>query len=266
MGGLGLGAVGALAAYWLATGGIPREAAPPWITAKPVAHRGLHDPDDRPENSLAAFGAAVESGYPIELDVHATADGVIVVIHDDTLERMTGDPRRVDQVTATQLRGLRLGRTGQRIPTLRQVLDLVAGRVPVFIEIKNRGEAGRLEDTVASELGDYTGEVAVLSFDPDSLARMAVLDPDIPRGQLSGRFEDEDLERYKKAALRHLVMDFRSRPHFIAYELDALPYAGVTLQRWRGRPILGWTAEDPEDARRARDLCDQMIADPGALR
>jgi glycerophosphoryl diester phosphodiesterase len=257
--------VGALVAYWLATGGLTREGAPAWITARAIAHRGLHDRDGRPENSLAAFGAAAEAGHPIELDVHATADGAVVVIHDDTLERMAGDRRRVDQIDLSELRGLRLAGTDQRIPMLREVLDLVGGRVPVFIEIKNRGKVGRLEGTLVRELNSYAGEIAVISFNPDSLVVMAELDPDIPRGQLSGTFKDEDLESYKKVVLRHLLMNWKSRPHFIAYELGALPYIGVTLQRWRGRPILGWTAEDADDVRRARGLCDQVIADPGAL-
>lgn len=254
--------------YWVATGGIPpSDATPPWMAGVTIAHRGLHTDDaERPENSMAAFRAAVTEGYPIELDVHITADGVVVVLHDDTLERMTGDPRRVSDIDLADLRELRLLGTDERVPTLREVLDLVKGDVPLLIEIKNPGkEIGPLEIAVLGELEGYTGEIAIQSFNPFSLAAVHEEKPTIPRGQLSGSFEGEDLASYEAFILRNLLMNWKSRPTFVAYELDALPTWGATLQRIRGRSLLGWTANSPEDLSRAEELCDGVIFDPGAF-
>ncbi|MBE0476047.1 MAG: glycerophosphodiester phosphodiesterase [Coriobacteriia bacterium] len=256
-----------VAAYWFATGGMPpRGQMPGWLTRKPIAHRGLHSGDARrPENSIAAFRAAAEAGYPVELDVHLTADGHVVVIHDDSLERMTGDPRRVEDARLEEIRRLRLLGTEERLPTLGEALAEIDGRVPVLVEIKNRGGAGRLEDAVTEELDGYEGEAAVMSFNPFSLARVAERAPDLPRGQLSGTFAGEDVAVHKRFVLRHLLTNWKGRPDFVAYELDGLPRLGVKLQRLRGRPVLAWTAEDPESFERAEALADNVIFDPGAL-
>ncbi len=257
-----------LGGWWLATGGLPPPDAPPsWLESARIAHRGLHTDDARrPENSLAAFGAAVQQGYPIELDVHLTADGVVVVLHDNTLERMTGDPRRVAEIELGELRELRLLGTDERVPTLREVLDLVDGAVPLLVEVKNPSDTvGPLENAVVDELKDYRGEVAIQSFNPFSLAAVRDAAPEIPRGQLSGSFEGEDLALHEVFVLRNLLMNWKSRPVFIAYELDALPTWGTTLQRTRGWLLLGWTATSPEELARADELCDGVIFDPGTL-
>ncbi len=256
------------AGYWIATGAVPpAEERAAWIEGAVIAHRGLHTDDARrPENSLAAFREAVREGFPIELDVHLSADGEVVVFHDDTLERMTGDPRAISEVTLTGLDELRLLGSDERIPTLGEVLDLVDGRVPVLVEIKQRGtDVGALERAVVRALEGYPGEVAVQSFNPFSLAEVERLDPTIPRGQLASRFEGEDLSGIEVFALRSLLMNWRGRPHFIAYDIDALPTLGTRIQQLRGRPLIGWTARTPEEMARASELCDGVIFDPGAL-
>ena len=100
-----------------------------------IAHRGLHD-DKRPENSLSAFRAAAEAGYIIENDIHLTADGEVVVFHDDTLTRMCGVEGRIEEMTLAQLKALRLRDSDEEIPTLQECLDVVDGRVPLLIEFK----------------------------------------------------------------------------------------------------------------------------------
>lgn len=253
--------------YWFATGGIPQRAEKPgWLTARPFAHRGLHiDGPARPENSLAAFRSAIETGYPIELDVHLTADGRVVVFHDDDLARMTGDPREIADVTYAEISELKLLGGEEAIPTLREVLDSVDGRAPVLVEIKNRGEVGPLEEAVAAELVRYPGDVAVMSFNPYSLAYLADRLPDLPRGQLSGPLADEDLAFYERFALSRLLMNWKSRPDFVAYDLEALPTLGTWLQRVRGRTLLAWTAENPTEAAKGRRWADNVICNPGGL-
>jgi glycerophosphoryl diester phosphodiesterase len=257
-------AASALGGYWFSSGAIPAEPAPGWITARPFAHRGLHD-DARPENSLPAFSAAIEAGHPIELDVHLTADREVVVLHDEELRRMTGDSRSVGDVTLAELDELRLQGTDERIPRLWEVLVLAHGRVPILVELKSRGAAGPLEREVAKELEGYTGDVGVISFNPYSLAWFAENLPDLPRGQLSGSFSGEDVPAYQVLVLRPLLMNWKSRPHFIAYELEAMPSAGTWLQRKRGRPVLAWTPADTYELERAREVADNAICDPGAL-
>ena len=243
----------------------PQEA-PEWLVARPIAHRGLHTGDARvPENSLAAFRAAADGGHPLELDVHLSADGVAVVFHDATLERMTGDPRPVAEVTSEELAGLRLLGSDEHVPTLADVLALVEGRVPVLVEIKQRGEVGVLERAVLDDLRGYPGEYAIQSFNPYTLAYVRTADPRVVRGQLSGTFADEDLPGWQVFALRNLLLNWTSRPAFIAFELEGLPTWGTSLQQARGRPLLAWTPDDPESFERAQRLCDGIIFDPGAF-
>ena len=117
------------------------------------AHRGLHDAT-RAENSLSAFAAAADAGFAIELDVRLSSDGVLMVFHDDTLERMTGVGGRVDSKTAEELHSIRLGNTEDTIPTFDEVLGLVDGRVPLLVEIKeDAGKYGVTEKTVETLKG-----------------------------------------------------------------------------------------------------------------
>src|SRR5574340_1268657 len=200
-----------VAAYWVATGGRPGREPATWLTAGAIAHRGeWTDGPARPENSLAAFDEAASNGYAIELDVQRTADGHTVVLHDYNLERLTGTPGLVSETKLQELQKLRLRGGDEPIPTLAEVLALVAGRVPVFVEIKNEGEIGPLETDVAKQLSAYDGKAAVVSFNPYSLASVAKTAPDIPRGQLSGTFAGEDLAWYKVFLLRSLMMNWTS--------------------------------------------------------
>jgi glycerophosphoryl diester phosphodiesterase len=259
-----LAAVAAVFAF--ATGGVPSREPASWLTATTVAHRGQWTSGPlRPENSLGAFQEAADNGFAIELDVHRTADGHTVVIHDEDLQAMTGQPGMVAEMTLAEIKNRPLLGGDERIPTLEQVLSLVKGRVPVFVEIKNEGEVGDLEDDVAAQLSAYAGEAAVMSFNPFSLARVAQSAPQVPRGQLSSAFEDEDLAFYEVFLLRNLLMNWKSRPDFIAYDLTELPSIGTTLQKWRGRPLLGWTAKDRNELSAARKGVDAVIADPDAL-
>ncbi|MHB8761959.1 MAG: glycerophosphodiester phosphodiesterase family protein [Coriobacteriia bacterium] len=263
---LAVAAVVLLAAFAFATGGKPNRDAPAWLTAQKIAHRGLWtDGPIAPENSLAAFEAAAEAGFAVELDVQLTGDGIPVVIHDDDLERMTGKPGLVSESPLEDLQERQLFGGDERIPTLAEALELIDGRVPVLVEIKNPGDVGALEDDVAEQLSAYEGEAAVMSFNPFSLARVAKAAPEVPRGQLASALVGEDLAWYEKLLLRNLLLNFTSTPDFIAYDIEELPSLATTLQRWRGRPLLGWTITDADELARAEAYADGFICDPGAL-
>lgn len=249
----------------LATRGVPEREPAAWLTAGPVAHRGdWAAGPQRPENSLAAFASAADQSLAIELDVRLTADGAVVVLHDKDLARMTGRPGLVIDTPLAEVKQRRLLGGSQTVPTLPEVLALVDGRVPLFVEIKDQPNVGPLEDAVARELADYDGRVTVMSFNPFSLGRMSSVTPDLMRGQLSGDFEGEDLAWYEVFLLRNLLMNWTSKPDFVAMQLDLVPSATTTVQHWWGRPLLCWTAENPEDARLAASSCDAVIGDPGS--
>jgi len=252
--------------FWFATGGLPDREPAAWLTQNPIAHRGnWAEGPERPENSLAAFDEAASNGYTIELDVQLAGDGQLVVFHDADLERMTGVGGTIAQLTAAELQALRLVGGDETIPTLQEVLDLVDGRVPILVEIKNEGEVGVLEDKVAQALLAYEGDVAVQSFNPFSLARFAESAPDIQRGQLSSAFKDAGLPFYQVFLLKNMLMNWTSQPDFIAYDIQELPSLGTEIQQWRGRPILGWTIESAEQHAASEEYCDGIICNPGGL-
>jgi glycerophosphoryl diester phosphodiesterase len=229
-----------------------------WLTTLPIAHRGLHN-DERPENSLAAFAAARDGGYPVELDVHLSIDGHVVVFHDRTLERMTGQSGLVAQTTAADLQRLRLGKSAEPIPLLLDVCELLQGAVPLLIEIKNRGAVGPLEAAVTNVLAAYSGDCAVQSFNPRVVRWLQQHTPHILRGQLSERYRDSDLSPFRKLLLRTMVLNSVTRPHFIGYDATAIPSWPVGLARKQGLPVLAWTVRSAAEQQRLRPFVDNII-------
>lgn len=230
-----------------------------WLTDRPIAHRGLHD-ETVPENSLAAIRAAIDHGYPIEIDVRMTADGVPIVFHDRTLERLTGVEGAVAAVDWTEIADRTLFDSDERIPKLADALSAIDGQVPVLVELKSRGRTGPLERAVASQLDEYAGRFAIQSFNPLTVAWFRHHRPGWHRGQLSGSFETaEDVGRIQRAVQKRLLTNWYSRPDFIGYEHDRLPYWPVTWRRKRGTPVLAWTVQRREDRRRVHDYADNII-------
>ena len=208
---------------------------------------------------MSAFDAAAAHGYPIELDVHVTADAEIVVFHDGDLRRMTGTTGRVADHTLARLQQLRLDDTEDRIPSLAQVLELVDARVPIVVELKSDGAAGVLEEATRDVFAGYQGELAVQSFNPRSLAWFRRHVPTLPRGLLASDFSDEDLPTYQKVLLRRLALAPWVAPDYIGYALGCLPYWPVSLLRRAGVPVVAWTIRTAADAARAALVADNMI-------
>lgn len=231
-----------------------------WISSVPIAHRGLHSGNAAcPENSLPAFEAALLGGYAIELDVHLSADGQVVVFHDDDLERMTGQRAPIARRSWREIRRLRLLGTGHGVPSLEEVVDLVGGKVPLLVEIKDQGRLRALCAASLACLRHGRGPVAVQSFNPYAMGWFARHAPQVPRGQISGDFRGEDLAFYKKFLLERLLLNRVSRPHFIAYDHRALPHRRVARARSRGLPVLAWTVRSEHEAARALKYSDNVI-------
>lgn len=235
-----------------------------WLRRQPVAHRGLHDKAAGiPENSRAAILAAAEAGYAVEFDIQVSADGVPMVFHDDTLDRMTSETGRVDTFRAGDLRGMTLADTGETIPPLAEVLKLVGGRVPLLIEVKAaRGKVGPLEAATHAVLEGYRGPYAIQSFNPRSILWFKKHAPQVPRGQISMDFrreEDTPPRLHEQWVLSQMLFNPITRPHFIAYDIRALPNRATRRARAAGLPLLTWTVRTPSDRKRAHEHADNII-------
>lgn len=241
-------------------------ALPASLLARPIAHRGLHDRAMGViENSPAAFARAIAAGYGIELDLQLSADGVAMVFHDDTLDRLTGEAGPLRALSAQALGQIALAgsRDGDRIPTLAAVLDQVAGQVPLLIELKDQGQSAgdELERAVAKTLAGYRGDVAVMSFNPAMIDAMAALAPDLPRGITSGDFDPADwpdLSPEVCALLREIGSFDAVGASFISHDWHDLARPRVAALKTAGVPILCWTVKSAKAEQIARQVADQI--------
>jgi len=247
-----------------------RSPAPPsrkvaWLGEQDYAHRGLHGTvagRAAPENSRAAFAAAIAAGHGIELDVRRSSDGQPVVFHDETLDRLTAATGPVARRSASQLGLLTLADCAETIPTLRQALADIAGRVPVLIEVKSeRGtRIAALCLAVRRVLEGYTGPHAVMSFDPRVSRWYWRHSPHTVRGLVVSEGEDRALP----GRIRRRLALWHARPDFLAYDVRDLPSRFAAAQRRRGLPILTWTVRDPEHHARAGDHADAAVFEGAA--
>ncbi len=230
-----------------------------WYENRPIAHRGLHDNVGIPENSMAAFHAAIDADIPFEFDVHLSSDGELVVLHDHNLQRLTGEDRSVEESDSRFICSLSLMGTEEKIPSLKDVLSLVNGQVPILVEVKNEGKVGDLESKLLEVLQEYKGEFAIQSFNPFALEYFAKNASQMKRGQLSGSFKDEQLPFYVKFILSNMFLNIKSKPDFIAYEMTHLKKISVRLQRYFGTPVLAWTLEHTEEVAEVLKDSDNII-------
>lgn len=229
---------------------------------RPIAHRALHDASDgRPENSRAAISAALEHGYGIEIDVQLTSDEQVAVFHDYSLERLTGREGLVRERSMLELASIALKGSNESIPDLSEVLGLVAGRVPLLIEIKDQSgtlgpKVGSLEGAVAKALAGYDGPAAVMSFNPQSVAAMQTLAPGVSRGLVTCAFREADwpIPKARRAELAKIPDYERAGASFISHDVRDLKCARVLELRQCGASILCWTVRSAAEESRARAI------------
>ncbi|EYD78372.1 Glycerophosphoryl diester phosphodiesterase [Rubellimicrobium mesophilum DSM 19309] len=242
---------------------------PDAFLSRPIAHRALHDRDaGRPENGRAAMRAAIERGYGIECDLQLSADGVAMVFHDDELMRLTGEDGPLRGRTASALGKLKLRHGDEGVPTLREVLDLVAGRVPLLIEVKDQTHRlapvdGVLEEATARELRGYEGPVALMSFNPHSVIALRDLAPEVPRGLTTCDFDPSDHEWAPAGPerLEHLrrIEDYDAAGAcFISHQASDLRRPRVAELKAQGAAVLCWTIRSAEQERLARAVADNV--------
>lgn len=229
----------------------------------PLAHRGLHD-ELLAENSLGAFKAAVEHGYGMELDVHIIKDGTIVVVHDNALKRVTGFEVNVEDLSGDQLSQYPLSVGKEAIPTLHQLLDMVAGRVPVLIELKVTGDFDpknpKLPEGVLKVLEGYPNpeKIAIQSFNPYVMRWLHDHEAPFMLGQLASPHL-EGQSKFVEWLFGTLNVLKISKADFIAFDVLYLPSRFVARKKKKGYPVLTWTVDSPEKLALARKTTDNVI-------
>jgi glycerophosphoryl diester phosphodiesterase len=239
---------------------------PDWLTARPVAHRGLHDAQNGIiENTPSAFLAAIAGGYGIECDLQISADGEAMVHHDAALGRLTEGSGRLDATTAADLKRVAFKAAADRIITLGDLCDLVAGRATLVIELKSRYDGDRrLVARAAEVLSGYRGPAAVMSFDPAQVAALRAIAPQLLRGMVAERYyrhhEWDALPAGAKRSMAYLSHVLSTRPQFLAYSVSDLPATVPAIARnVCGVPLLTWTVRSTDDRQKAARYADQMI-------
>ena len=232
-----------------------------WLTARPIAHRGLHDAASGViENTASAFAAAIAGGYGIETDLQISADGEAMVHHDDALGRLTEGTGRLDTMTAEALKRVLFKACADRMMTLGELCDLVAGRVTLLIELKGSFAGNSaLAARTAKVLAGTRAPVAVMSFDPGLIAAFRGFAPTLARGLVAMR-RDADSPTATLSPLSYARQALAAAPQFLAYRVQDLttapPLLARHLLRW---PVLTWTVRSPADRAQAARHADQII-------
>ena len=234
---------------------------------RPITHRALHDRTaGRAENSIKSIEAAIASGYGIEIDVQLTSDGHAMVFHDNDLDRLTDETGRIRARTCSELIQIPLKDDGGTIPTLNDVLALISGRAPLVVEIKDQdGEMGpnigRLECAVANALEGYSGDIAVMSYNPHAVAKMAELVPHIPRGIVTSAFVPTawpEIPIDTGNTLRDIPDYDRVGACFISHQANDLHRPRVAELKAQGATILCWTIKSANQEAQARRVADNV--------
>jgi len=240
--------------------------APAWLTARPVAHRGLHDRiSGIIENMPGAAVAAISGHFGIECDIQLSADGEAMVHHDDALGRLTEGSGALLGLTSRELKAVKFKDTSEQMMSLGDLCALVNGRVPIIIEVKSHFDGDRkLVTRMAQVLRSYAGPVAGMSFDPDQVMALRETMPGLLRGIVAEcHYSEADWPEASPAQRRgmlHLRHAWRTRPQFVAYWVNELPSPAPWIARHVfGLPLLTWTVRTPEQRQRAISYADQMI-------
>ncbi len=226
----------------------------------PIAHRGLHS-DTVSENSMEAFKLAMDKGYAIEIDVHLLKDGELAVVHDENLQRVTGKNVIIENLTSEELEDYPLLLSKEKIPTLKEFLDLINGRVPVLIELKAGSSFNpKLAENLLIELKDYPCKdmIALQSFNPYAVKYLKKYSEEYSVGLLAtGKYEG--FGKIKSYLLSKLKLYNNSHADFLSYDIDYLPNRATSRKRKKGYKLLAWTVNSPDKLKKARTLSDNII-------
>ena len=226
-----------------------------WYCKYKLAHRGLHN-TKFPENSLGAFENAMNLNFAIELDVRLLKDGTVVVFHDHNLRRVCNEDIDLNELNKEDLSKYKLFNTNYTIPTLKEVLTFVNGKVPIMIELKPVRRKEKLSQKVYDLIKNYKGDIAVKSFNPFAVIWFKKHAPKIPRGMLSSFFDGIYLPFLYKPILKKLRLFKYVKPDFISYDINNLPNKYVSQKQV---PIIAWTITSKEMEKIAFKHADNII-------
>jgi glycerophosphoryl diester phosphodiesterase len=234
-----------------------------WLVARPIAHRGLHDVSRGIlENTASAFAAAIARNYAIECDLQITADGEAVVFHDESLERLTASEGWVKNLSAAEMRKLKLHGADDHVPSLVELLEQVNGKVALLIELKSHWDGSdKLALRALDALQSYHGPHCLMSFDPDVVEVVRRVSPLTVRGMVAERATDEYydiLPLHRRRELQSFSHMSRTQPHFISFYFRDLPFDPVTQLRGKGCPVVSWTIRSRDEAAEALHYSDQV--------
>jgi glycerophosphoryl diester phosphodiesterase len=249
--------------------------APDWLIARPIAHRGLHEAESGVvENTLAAAQAAIGAGFAIECDVQLSADQEVFVFHDDALERLTDASGALIAKNAAEICKARVlvGAIPASVPTLSELLALVAGRVPIVCELKSRFDGDwRIGDRVAALAAAYDGPLALKSFDPDLVTTLRLKHPRLgppgrpcPIGIVAEACYDDPywafLAPEQKRSLETFDHRARSEPDFLSWSVNDLPHQTPFFEKeFYGLPVMTWTVRNAAQREAALKWADQIV-------
>ena len=225
-----------------------------WLLTKPVAHRGLWG-NGIIENSISAYKNAVQNGYPIEIDLYSSTDGVLYSFHDQTLVRMTGADGFIYEKSSSELSNLKLMGSDEGIPTFDQVLEIVDGKVPLLIELKDQPDKSYV-DKVVERLKSYKGEFALQSFNPFYINRVRKLAPEFIRGILGTKSHLKRLSYLKRKVIGNMYFNFMIKPDFISYSFEDLP---LKKCKTKNIPVISWTITSQEVADKIKPYAKNII-------
>ncbi len=224
-----------------------------------IAHRGLYNKEDIPENSMRAFENAMDKGYAIELDVNMTKDGHLVVFHDNSLKRMTGMKMDVTMLELSEIKKLKLLGTDNKIPTMEDVLLLVSGKVPLMIEIKSNNKPKETTDKLMSLLEKYEGEYVIESFNPRIINYLRKNYPDVIRGQLAAKNIREVKSKFMRFLLGKMVFNTITKPHFISYLYTDITENMYKKYKKKNIDVAVWTLREKDAYIKVKDKADMFI-------
>ena len=227
-----------------------------WLQNTPIAHRGLHKGFSIPENSMKAFKRAISKNYAIELDVRLTKDNKLVVFHDKNLIRVCANRKKIRSQTASTLNKIKLYHSNQTIPLFKDVLELVNGKVPIVVEVKNYGTVGKFEERLVEELEGYVGEIAICSFNPEVIYWFRKNRPDYKRGLIFGDIKKFQIRFYKATFLKYF---FKTKPNFISLDYKLLDTLIPVFCRRAKIPIVSWTINSKKKKLKAKAIVDNIV-------
>ena len=222
-----------------------------------IAHRGIHDNKNIYENTLESFKIAIKKGYIIELDIRITKDKQIVVFHDNNTKRITKQEKIVEESTYKELNNQNI----IHIPLLSEVLDLVSGKVPLLIELKQTNKVGELETIFMKIMKKYKGKYAIQSFNPNVLYWFKRNYPKVLRGQLSSKYNKQKIPTIKKVILSNMLLNIFTKPNFISYKYNELSLEKINKYKKKNIHLIGWTITNEREFNHYKEYYDNLICE-----